>query len=232
MPSMTERLLPMGTVELVVDLSNVGNSIVSGPHSRSFTIERQYEHELVGVHFRPGGAFPFIGTPLDELCNVNANLRDVCGRRALDQLVSGVHRSAAPDEKLRVLESWLSQIAARPLQHHAAVEYAVGAFAGRAAVPSSARIAAEVNISQRRFIQLFRAQIGLPPKLFCRIRRFQAVIHATQELDVVNWSDIAETNGYYDQSHFNHEFREFGGLSPTEYLRDRVREEIGHVRAT
>lgn len=104
-----------------------------------------------------------------------------------------------------MLEGWLSQIGARPLQHHAAVEYALGAFAGRPAVPSSASIAAEVNMSQRRFIQLFRAQIGLPPKLFCRIRRFQAVIHATQELDVVDWSDIAEASGYYDQSHFNHE---------------------------
>jgi AraC-like DNA-binding protein len=229
LPSATERLLPMGTVELVVDLSNERSSILSGPHSRSFTIERQYEHELVGIHFRPGGAFPFFGAALGELLNLNVSLADVCGRRAVGQLVSRVHGAPAPDEKLSVLEGWLSQLAARPIEHHAAVEYALGAFARRP-IPTSASIAAEVSMSQRRFIQLFRAQVGLPPKLFCRIRRFQAVIHAMQELDVVDWSDLAQMGGYYDQSHFIHEFREFGGLSPSEYLRHRIREEIGHVR--
>jgi AraC-like DNA-binding protein len=229
LPSTTESVLPMGTMELVLNLSSERSSIVSGPHSRSFVIERTAEHELAGVHFQPGGAFPFIGVPLGELRNLNLSLADLWGHGCANRLLSRVHSAKTADEKLRVLEEWLFRIAVRPLRHHASVEYSLDAFAASPVVHSSAMVAARFNLSQRRFIRIFRDEVGLPPKLFCRIRRFYSVVQGMEGRDVVNWRDIAEANGYYDQSHFIHEFREFCGLTPTEYLRWRLRENFGHV---
>ena len=45
----------------------------------------------------------------------------------------------------------------------------------------------------------------------------------------MDWVDIALSRGYFDQSHFNHDFREFSGLSPTEYLNLRT-EHRSHVQ--
>ena len=222
----------MGTVELVLNLGSerLHDSIISGPHSRSFLIDRTADHELVGIHFEPGGAFPFIGIPFGELQNLNVSLADLWGDVRTDRLLSLLHGTKTADEKLLVLEDWLSRIAMRPPQHHATVTYALDAFSRNPIVHSSATLANRLNLSQRRFIQIFRDEVGLPPKLFCRIRRFHGVIKGMDGRDVVNWHDVAEANGYYDQSHFIHDFREFCGLSPTEYLQLRIKDDFGHVQ--
>jgi AraC-like DNA-binding protein len=217
-------------MEFVLNLSSERSSIVSGPHSRSFVLERTPEHELVGVHFHPGGAFPFIGVPLGELQNLNVSLADLWEREYVDRLLSRVGSAKTADEKLRSVAEWLLQVAVRPLCHHASVDHSLDALTVNPVVLSSAAVAATFNLSQRRFIRIFRDEVGLSPKLFCRITRFSNVVRRMEGRDVVDWRDLAAAGGYYDQSHFIHEFREFCGLTPTEYLRWRLEENFGHVQ--
>jgi transcriptional regulator GlxA family with amidase domain len=94
---------------------------------------------------------------------------------------------------------------------------------------SSSILAAKVDISQRRFIQIFRDEVGLTPKLFCRVQRFQEVLKIVEKGGVVDWLDIALLCGYFDQAHFNHDFRAFSGITPTEYLELRT-EHHSHVQ--
>ena len=86
----------------------------------------------------------------------------------------------------------------------------------------------EVGLSPKRFIQLFRDEVGLPPKLFGRVRRFQSVVNRVFGRTAVDWVDEALQSGYYDQSHFAHDFREFTGLTPGAYLA-RPGEFVNHV---
>src|SRR6266446_8689106 len=72
-PHATERLLPMGTMELVFGLAMDGVVFV-GAHSQYFTLETARETSVIGVHFKPGGAFPFLGMPADELHNQHVAL--------------------------------------------------------------------------------------------------------------------------------------------------------------
>ena len=78
-----------------------------------------------------------------------------------------------------------------------------------------------IGISARRFEQLFAEQVGLTPKLFCRIQRFQRVLHLINEQADIDWSDIALSCGYFDQSHFIHDFQSF---SPEASLTERFPE--------
>lgn len=71
---------------------------------------------------------------------------------------------------------------------------------------------------ERRFRERFQSEVGMAPKLFARVQRFQAVIGAVHALDEVDWAGIAADCGYFDQAHFIHDFRAFSGLTPTEYL--------------
>src|SRR5262245_7171154 len=71
-PHTKERLLPSGTVELVIDLSEDTSgegALVCGAHSRFFEIDTSAETNVIGVHFKPGGAFPFFDPPAGELHN-------------------------------------------------------------------------------------------------------------------------------------------------------------------
>jgi hypothetical protein len=67
-------------------------------------------------------------------------------------------------------------------------------------------------VSQRRFIQLFRDEIGLAPILFRRVQRFQEVIRMIGTRATVDWLEITLAHGYYDQAHFIHDFQEFSSL--------------------
>jgi AraC-like DNA-binding protein len=133
------------------------------------------------------------------------------------------------DLKFQLLERWLLWIADQPLKHHAAISFALEEFDSDPGLRSSAVVAEKVSLSQRRFIDIFRNEVGMTPKLFCRVQRFQEIIQRLQHRDAVDWVDLALSCGYTDQSHFIHEFREFSGLRPSEYLGLRT-EHLGHVR--
>jgi AraC-like DNA-binding protein len=227
----TERILPGGTVELVINLAvgRTSESGMAGPHSQSFLIERSEWDELLGIHFKVGGIFPFLSFPAGEVHNTHITLADLCGERNAGRLLCRLHEAKTVACKFAVLEQWLTGIAAQPLKHHPAVSFAMREFQNDPGLLSSAQVAERVGFSQRRFIQIFRDQVGLTPKLFCRVQRFQEVIWKIHKLDEVDWVDTALWCGYFDQSHFNHDFKEFSGLSPTEYLQLRT-ENVGHVR--
>jgi AraC-like DNA-binding protein len=75
-----------------------------------------------------------------------------------------------------------------------------------------------IGISTRRFIQLFHQQVGLTPKAFCRVRRFQRVLRSVHGRREVDWAQVALDCGYYDQPHFIHDFQAFSGFTPSAYL--------------
>jgi AraC-like DNA-binding protein len=229
-PYSKERILPKGTAELVINLGSgpASGAGISGPQSQSFIIERTAHDELLGIHFNPGGAFPFLGFPFGDLHGINITLSDLWGERRASQLLGLINEARTIEMKFRVLEEWLMLMANRPLKHHPAVSFAMKVFQRDPGLLSSARVAEKINLSQRRFIQLFRDEVGLTPKLFCRVQRFQEVIKTVEKRRDVDWVDIALSCGYFDQSHFNHDFREFSGLSPTQYLELRT-EHLSHV---
>src|SRR5262245_24840813 len=92
----TERILPTGTLELVINLrqnglrfydaehpencSRFSGAVVSGAHGHSF--EPTEEAFIIGVHFKPGGAFPFLGLPAGDLADTHVDLDTLWGPSA------------------------------------------------------------------------------------------------------------------------------------------------------
>lgn len=228
----TERVLPMGTMELVIDLEaeRAPRGGVSGPHSEAFLIERTVHDELLGIHFRPAGAFPFLACGAGDLHNRYVTLGELWGDAPAEALVDRLRAAPSVGAKFAVLEAWLADAAVRPLTRHPAVAYALNAFERDSTLPAAGRVAQEANLSQRRFIDVFRDEVGLTPKLYCRLLRFQRVLARVAAADDVDWLDAALSCGYYDQSHFIHDFREFTGLRPSEYLNLRIAGQTNHVR--
>jgi AraC-like DNA-binding protein len=99
-----------------------------------------------------------------------------------------------------------------------AIAAALDAFGPYGTGASVRDVAREVGLCQRRFRKVFAAQVGLTPKIFCRILRFQRVRTIAEQIEKPDWAQIASTCGYFDQSHLINDFQEFSGFSPTEYL--------------
>jgi len=102
---------------------------------------------------------------------------------------------------------------------HSKIQIALDMFGLSGNGASVRSVARELDLSQRQFIQIFNDQVGLTPKLFCRLLRFQNARVLAERLDRCSWAQIASTCGYFDQAHLISDFQEFSGLSPTNYIR-------------
>jgi AraC-like DNA-binding protein len=209
-----ERVLPSGRFQLIIDLAaRIRPSIIVGMGTRYSILETASIQSVIGVVFRPGGARPFFDAPADEFSKRPVLLDQVwcsSGGSLRDCLVE----ATGPNVRLHILESELQLRLGQVPELHDAVRYALGEF-GRD--PSAARILAvsgDTGLSRRRLAGLFREQVGLTPKLYCRLRRFQQVVRQIASGAPINWAQVSLNGGYYDQAHMAHEFREFSGVSP------------------
>lgn len=237
-----ERLLPDTTMELVVNLHQdriylydpaslqvcgvAPGAIISGPRSRYFVIDTRDQIAVMGAHFRPAGAFPFFRVPPSELADQTVAL-DALWAGGAAELRERLLASPTPAQKFRVFEVCLLKQLARPLERHPAVGFGIEQLrlAGGRTV---AQVVDQVGLSQRHFIQLFDQQVGLTPKVFGRVSRFQRVVQTVHKANEVDWAGLALDCGYYDQAHFIHDFQEFSGITPTVYLLQRT-EHLNHV---
>jgi transcriptional regulator GlxA family with amidase domain len=117
------------------------------------------------------------------------------------------------------LEKALVRRLRHPPRGHGAVSAALAVFEQAGAGVSVRGVAQWVGLSQRRFIQVFAAEVGLTPKLYCRVQRFQQARQLVRKATAPDWAGVAAASGYFDQSHLIRDFREFSGFSPMAYLR-------------
>jgi len=219
-----ERVLPTATSEIVFLLGDDrAGPVVCGAHSESFVIDTAARPTLLGVHFRPGGAGPFLKMPADELGNVRAPLDALWGRAA-SELKERLLEARTWMARFRVVEGVLLARLAGPPVRHPAVAFALDAIQAAPHAHTIGRLTERIGLSPRRFIEVFAAEVGLTPKVFCRVRRFQRVLALIERNAEIDWTDVALAGGYYDQAHFIHDFRAFSGINPTAYIRADVRE--------
>jgi AraC-like DNA-binding protein len=102
------------------------------------------------------------------------------------------------------------------------VAWAVRQFLEQPELPRIRWVADQLGVSHKHFIGEFRREVGLAPKLFCRIQRFQRALVQAQSGAKLDWADIACQCGYFDQSHFVHDFQAFAGLTPSIFLERRT----------
>src|SRR5215469_12884298 len=165
-----ERLLPTGTVEIVVHLREdrtqtyghrhierpftLSGSVVCGAHSQYFVIDTASQGGVMGVHSRPGGAYPFLKLPNGELHNQHVDLSQFWGRQRVSELREQVLAAGEPEGKLRVVEQALLAVARGTFERHPAVAYALDTFHRAPGERSIRDVSDETGLSARRFIDL------------------------------------------------------------------------------
>lgn len=217
-PHRYERVMPSGKVQLIFDLANEASEpLAVGLQSRFETLDTWTLRSIVGAVLRPGGSRALFDEPSDALRDREVPLEDAWGT-GVRRLRERLREAAGAAERFAILDAWLTARAARGRELHPAVRFGVDAFASR---PDAARVTAvarESGWSRRRFADLFREQVGMAPKMYCRVLRFQSVVRQVNAGAPVDWAAVAAAGGYFDQSHMANEFREFSGLTPCEFL--------------
>jgi AraC-like DNA-binding protein len=231
-----ERVLPDGSCELIINLRDEPRHVCdpathqpqqrfrrswfSGPHSQFIVIDTAPDASLIGAHFKPGGASALFGLPLHQLRNSVVEL-DAVWRGTAHRLPEQLLEAPDPPAKFRVLEAALLGRWQRASSSHRAVRYALDLFTREPHIVSIGKVRNDLGLTARRFIEVFSAEVGITPKVFCRVQRFQRALSSIQQRRNVIWADVALDCGYYDQAHFIQDFKEFCGITPGEYLNRR-----------
>jgi AraC-like DNA-binding protein len=230
-PHSYERIVPSGTLELVINLAENAiwiypagsdrpqrhsGAVVSGAYSRFFGIETRAHASMLGVHFKPGGAFPFLGVAADELADRHVDLEALWGSSAR-LLRERLCAAPASDERFRILEGALRDRLNVGLRRHPVLPYLIAQLE-RPDVEVR-ELAAHLQLSHRRLIEVFRREVGMTPKLFSRIRRFEHAVARAKQGARPGWARLAVGSGYCDQSHLIGDFVRFSGYAPLDFLR-------------
>lgn len=231
-----ESVLPTGTVEVMVNFGARQRIVAYGERSASDVFDRAWISGMqdqplvhraegfsdhISVRFRPGGAHAFLPLPLDALTNQVVSLEDVVGPRvgALRDRLAAEPTDAG---RCRILEDWL--LACRREVHpwFYTVRRAVDLLRGGARGLGVSEVCDRLGLSNRHLIRHFRATVGLTPKTYARVERFQALIQDTRGDPDPSWSRLAARHGYADQSHLIREFHRFAHLTPGDFLARRT----------
>jgi AraC-like DNA-binding protein len=240
-PHLQERLLPNGGSAMILNLredaiamyeddgsvGRYGHVVLSGPRSNCFTIDCNQQERVVGVQFRPGGAFPFFRVPVSALEGASFDMGDLWGQEAgwvRERLLA----ERTPRAMLRVLEQCLLERLRAPDCLHPAVVYMAGELDICDGPQRVQAVTGKIGMSHRRVAQLFHEQVGVSPKTFHRVRRFQHLLLRLRGVQQVDWANLAVECGYYDQAHLSHDFRQIAGMTPSAYLAAAT-EHLNHV---
>ena len=224
-----ETILPDGCPEIVFNLSDRferidgSNSelqpatLFAGQISRSISIRPTGKVSLFGVRFHPTGAFTVGRISQNELTDKIFDIESIFGRRGSD-LEEAINLEYTFESRIAIFERFV--FANRPKVENTknVCTFAADYLNRTAGNTSIAKLADMLNISERNLERKFREQVGLSPKKFARIVRFQNVVRSIESAAYPSFLDIALSFGYFDQSHLIRDFQEFGGQSPLEYF--------------
>ena len=231
-----ERRLPDGRVALVINLGHdtlgvapraqtdqfqlFQGGVLSGAHSQCVVLDTTTLVTTLYVSFKPGGARPFLRMPASEVTNQVVELSSLFGTAA-DVLREQVQVAPTNEDRVGILERFLLARLGREQAPHPAVTFALASFLAGPTRRSIAEVTTQLGLSPKHFIHLFEEAVGLTPKVFCRVLRFQEVLGLIEQGQSVHWAELALDCGYFDQAHFIHDFQAFAGLTPQAYLAQR-----------
>jgi AraC-like DNA-binding protein len=178
-----------------------------GQMDHHVTVHAAGRVDVVGVRFHPTGAHSFFRFPLAEIANELVALEDLVGLH--DELGSDSSTEKRTEALNRHLAPRFADAAAPDPDFERAVSSVVRAE-GRISVDA---LAAGMGVGPRQLERRFRERVGLGPKRFAKVLRFQSVFRRAA-LDERRWAALSLDCGYYDQSHFIRDFKSFTGRSP------------------
>ncbi len=225
------RILPNACVDIVLYGSETSRgegsaAIVAPPHRsyvvgstlRSFIVESVGWRHVLGVSLKPEGTQPLLGIPAAVIGESVALLDDVIGAEAgvIEERVLG---GPAEGSMGRLADCLIERRRAAEAPDETA-RRAVALIHGASGRKRIDSLLGDLNVSARRLERNFLTHVGMSPKLFSRLVRFDRAVRDLGARGATPWSQFALAHGYTDQAHFINEFREFAGVTPAEFAKE------------
>ena len=227
-----ERVVPTGHIYLLIELdgmmrhtfdndslepnANYQHVWLSGMHKKYITISAHENSEMLVIQFKAAGAYPFIHQPINKFNEVIVAADSIFGKEIM-QLRKKCLTAKESVDKFALVEAWLIG----RLDETRKPSAELLSVLEKLQVEDASRHQGIIDTypyTQKHLIDQFKKYVGLTPKYYQRILRFNDILQQIQHQKQISWPDVAIQCGYSDQSHFIKEFRHFSGFNPSEFL--------------
>jgi len=220
-----ETVYPDGCVDLIFSCSeNKYSSFLSGQQTKAIKIPQLNKVKFIAVEFYPYGAFPFINIPMKEFTGMVTAPADIFGNSFIE-LNEKVFTSS-PSLSIQSIETFLIQ---RLLKNKVGIEQTIKAAQILYQHKGNLRIdqlATSVNMTTRTLERKFEITTGLTPKALAKVFRFNKIKNELMLAPYSNLTSLAYKYNYFDQAHFNHDFKQFTGYSPASFAKEVFEKQI------
>lgn len=227
-----DRFLPNGDTEILIDFHDApqfiydNNSLkeiqachhvwASGLRTEPITIPSGNGAAMMVIAFKKGMAAPFFPFPMEEISDAVVDADLVWGGDFGD-LRERLLNETNVSTRFVMVENFLLKHFASKLQLNPCVAFAINEMSARPDSLSIARMNKQIGYSQKHFTEMFRKNVGVTPKSYLKIMRFQKAVKTIDATASIEWDMIAQDCGFYDQAHFINDFKHFSGFTPEQY---------------
>jgi len=227
-----DRFLPNGDTEILIDFHDTPQFIydndtlkeiqacnrvwTSGLRTEPITIPSGNGAAMMVIAFKKGMAAPFFPFPMQEITDSVVDADLVWGNDFV-HLREDLLETDDIDRRFRMVEEFLLLSYGSRLEIDPCVAFAVREIVNRPDATNIRKMNDQIGYSHKHFIELFRRSIGVTPKAYLKIMRFQKAIRTIDAAVSMDWSQIAQECGFYDQAHFINDFKHFSGFTPEQY---------------
>jgi AraC-like DNA-binding protein len=226
----TQRIIPGGLPELTLYIGNkpkvcVGrrsledNFLLNGQQNDYYDILISENLSIFSISFLPQGLSQFFSLPIHELLNINASLKYI-NKELYEELEGKLSASVSFQEKIDITERYFINLLANNNRRFEflRIDNIIELIRRTKGNISIDKLASDSCLSRKQFERTFLEYIGISPKQYLKIIRLQAAIDHKSKNKQISLTNLAYENGYYDQSHFIHDFRTMTGLTPKQFF--------------
>lgn len=223
----SEKIMPDGMVQLFIALDSeerqlmlgsgtptgLKNAWITGIQKQYMTYQLKPSRTILSIRFHPGGFYALTNLPQSMIENTVVDAEVLLGP-SVAQLREDIMDDIDPQEIFIKVERYFKKKIKQQDIEHAVISY----MCNHIFAPMSFLVQ-KTGYSQKHLIHLFKKHVGVTPKYFQRISRFNKVLNDIQAMrSEIDWTDIVFDNHYFDQAHFIKDFTHFIGLSPQCYI--------------
>jgi len=222
------RILPDGCIDIIFNFGEPLQRVtdkkiytnrlpwyIVGAMTRPVEVHSSGRADMLGIRFNPGYAKSFLLRPACELTDLSPALQDLWGNSGAE-LGAKLAGSKTHKARFHILDRELLHRFRKAEQPSGPIKLAVATLLRSGGQIKIASIASQCGISTRHLGRQFEEAVGLSPKLFARIVRFQKVLAMAKKAPRLDWLTSVFEAGYYDQSHLIKDFHEFSRSSPND----------------
>jgi AraC-like DNA-binding protein len=190
-------------------------SIAAGQIDQPIFLKPTGRSGVLGVKFKPLGMWKMLGCDMQLLRNQTYHLGDVM-EISIEHIVEQIQNSATHEQRINTVETFLIRRLAT-MKTGDEIGPLINEIKTKKGQVSVRDLSGRYKISNRKMERLFLQQVGVSAKLYSRLIRFSNVYNLVQQPSFTK-AEATYLSGYFDQAHFNKEFREFTGENPEEYF--------------